>query len=659
MNALLRLFCIALLALAGCSDDEPGSPADAGLPPRAGASDDARIRAASSEPGSWLSHGRTYDEQRWSPLDRVNAGNAANLQRRWTFDTGTERGLEATPLVVDGVMYATGTWSVVFALDARTGELLWRHDPEVPREVGQKACCDVVNRGVAVYRGRVYSGTLDGRLLALDAETGKVDWEVVTVDQGLAYTITGAPRIVEGKVIIGNGGAEFGVRGYVSAYDSSTGELVWRTYTVPGNPAEPFESQAMEAAAATWSGEWWKAGGGGTVWDSMAYDPALRLLYVGTGNGSPWVRRLRSPGGGDNLYLSSILALDPDDGSLEWHYQTTPGDNWDFTATQHIVLADLVIDGEERQVLMQAPKNGFFYVLDRKTGEFLSAEPYVTVTWASGVDRSGRPIEAADQDFAKGLQFVLPTFFGGHNWQPMSFNPATGLVYIPAQEIVGAYRQNPDFELVENEFNFGTDMNVFSAFPPEVASGHLLAWDPVEQREAWRVPYGVPWNGGTLTTAGNLVFQGTADGRFVAYRADDGRTLWVDHTETGVIAAPMTYELDGTQYVSVMAGWGGAFGLIGGTAARGVAKGPGRLITYALAEGAPTPAEIESHITRPGSLADGERLYHAWCGRCHGAGAVSSSAIPDLRGAPSRLGENFESVALEGLAGPGMPAMRA
>ncbi|MDJ0851658.1 MAG: PQQ-dependent dehydrogenase, methanol/ethanol family [Myxococcota bacterium] len=658
-TTLPTTLAVALLVLTSCGDDEPTLPRDAGLPPRAGASDDARIRAADSEPGSWLSHGRTYDEQRFSPLDGVNAGNVANLQRRWSFDTGTVRGLEATPLVVDGVMYATGTWSVVFALDARTGDLLWRHDPEVPREVGQKACCDVVNRGVAVYRGRVYSGTLDGRLLALDAETGKLEWEVVTVDQGLAYTITGAPRIVEGKVVIGNGGAEFGVRGYVSAYDASSGDLVWRTYTVPGNPTEPFESEAMETAAATWSGEWWKAGGGGTVWDSMAYDPELRLLYVGTGNGSPWVRRLRSPGGGDNLYLSSILALDPEDGTLVWHYQTTPGDTWDFTATQHIILADLLIDGAERQVLMQAPKNGFFFVLDRKTGEFISAEPYVTVTWASAVDASGRPMEVEGQAFAKGLQFVLPTFFGGHNWQPMSFNPATGLVYIPAQEIVGAYRQDPDFELVDNEFNVGTDMNVFAAFPPEAASGHLLAWDPVAQREAWRVPYGVPWNGGTLTTAGNLVFQGTADGRFVAYRADDGRTLWVDHTETGVIAAPMTYELDGTQYVSVMAGWGGAFGLIGGTAARGVVRGPGRLITYSLADGAPTPAEIESHITRPGTLADGERLYHVWCSRCHGAGAVSSSAIPDLRDAPSRLGENFEAIALDGLQGTGMPAMRA
>jgi quinohemoprotein ethanol dehydrogenase len=660
MSGVRSLVAICALAALACGDDpEPlGAPTPEPAP-SSGQVDDARLLGADGEPGSWLSHGRTWSEQRFSPLDGIDAENVARLQLRWSFDTETKRGLEATPLMIDGVLYTTGTWSTVFALDARSGELLWKYDPEVPREVGQKACCDVVNRGVAVYGGRVYAGTLDGRLVALDAETGRPEWEVVTVDQSLAYTITGAPRVLEGKVIIGNGGAEYGVRGYVSAYDARTGALIWRTYTVPGDPSRPFESEALKRAAATWSGEWWKAGGGGTAWDSMAYDPELRLLYVGTGNGSPWVRELRSPGGGDNLYLSSILALRPDDGSLVWHYQTTPGDNWDFTATQHMILAELEIGGAPRRVLMQAPKNGFFFVLDRETGELISAEPYVTVTWASGVDANGRPVEAPGQDYEDGLTFVMPTFFGGHNWHPMSFNPVTGLVYIPAQEIVGAYRREDDFARVEGEFNTGTDLNVFAAFPPEVASGHLLAWDPVRRREAWRVPYGLPWNGGTLTTAGNLVFQGTADGRFVAYRADDGYTLWVTHTGTGVIAAPMTYALDGTQYVSVMAGWGGAFGLIGGTAARGVAKGPGRLLTFALPETAPTPEQIEAHITRPGPLADGERLYHKWCARCHGAGAVSSSNLPDLRASVASLGAGFDAMALAGKPAAGMPAMGA
>ncbi|MBW2294279.1 MAG: PQQ-dependent dehydrogenase, methanol/ethanol family [Deltaproteobacteria bacterium] len=606
-------------------------------------------------PGDWLAHGRTAAEQRYSPLESINADNVATLQRRWTLDTGTTRGLEATPIVVDGVLYTTLTWSVVLALDARTGTVIWRYDPKVPKDVGRKACCDVVNRGVAVHEGRVFVGTLDGRLIALDAKDGKQLWEVVTVDQSKNYTITGAPRIVEDKVIIGNGGAEYGVRGYVSAYATKSGKQVWRTYTVPGDPSKPFESAAQEAAAKTWTGEWWKLGGGGTVWDSMAYDPKLGLLYVGTGNGSPWAQVHRSPDGGDNLYLSSILALDPSDGQIKWHYQTTPGETWDFTATQHIILADIEIEGRERKVLMQAPKNGFFYVIDRVTGEFISAEPYVNVTWATHVDESGRPVEV--DRFAEHILFTQPTFFGGHNWQPMSFNPKTGLVYIPAQEILGAYRLDAAYTLTDVDFNVGTDFSVFAAFPPEVASGHLLAWDPVAQREAWRVPYGMPWNGGTLTTGGNLVFQGTADGRFLAYRADDGRTLFVDHTETGVIAAPMTFELDGVQYVSVMAGWGGAFAIGGGTAARGAAAGPGKLITYALASGAPTAEQVEAFITRPGEEADGERLYHQWCSRCHGAGGTSASMIPDLRRSVVRLGDSFELIAREGLPGTAMPKM--
>jgi PQQ-dependent dehydrogenase (methanol/ethanol family) len=603
----------SLLAGLGC----------AGVAVSAGEVDDARLRAADADPSSWLSHGRTLSEQRMSPLRAIHDGNVAGLELRWSFDPETVRGLEATPLVVDGVMYTTGTWSVVFALDAKTGALRWRYDPNLPREVG-----------------------------------GRVVWERVTVPGG-PYTITGAPRVVEGRVVIGNGGGEYGVRGYVSAYDAMSGELVWRTYTVPGNPADGFESEAMARAAPTWSGEWWKLGGGGTAWDSIAYDPELRLLYVGTGNGSPWVRELRSPGGGDNLYLSSILALDPDDGRLVWYYQTTPGDNWDFTATQHMILADLEIGGRLRKVLMQAPKNGFFFVIDRETGALISAKPYVEVTWASHVDlATGRPVEVAGQAYEQGLAFVKPTFFGGHNWQPMSFNPVAGLVYIPAQEVLGAYRRNPEFRPTEGEFNVGTDMNVFSAFGPEAVSGHLLAWDPVEQREAWRVPHGLPWNGGTLTTAGNLVFQGTADGRFVAYAADTGRTLWTTHTGTGVIAAPMTYAIDGVQYVSVMAGWGGAFALVGGPAAAGVAKGPGRVLTWALPESAPTPAQFEALISRTDPAARGERLYHTWCARCHGSGAISSSGVPDLREAVVRHpADAFVAITTGGLAGTGMPAM--
>lgn len=633
----------------------------AAAPALAGGVDDARLAAAESSPADWIAHGRTWAEQRYSPLQSIDISNVGGLELAWSHDPGTIRGLEATPLVVDGVMYTTLTWSRVLALDARTGKELWAWDPKLDRVVAQRACCDVVNRGVAFYGDRVYVGTLDGRLAALDAKTGELVWEVQTVPKDEAYTITGAPRVLKGRVLIGNGGAEYGVRGYVSAYSADKGELLWRTFTVPGNPADGFESKDLEEAAKTWNGEWWKLGGGGTVWDSMAYDPELDLLYIGTGNGSPWVRQLRSPGGGDNLFLSSILALNPDTGSLVWHYQTTPGDNWDFTATQHMILAELNIDGKQRKVLMQAPKNGFFYVLDRGTGELISAEKFVTVTWASGVDtETGRPMEVEGQDYPDGLQYVMPTFFGGHNWHPMSFNPGTGLVYIPAQEITGAYRRDPNYKKVENEYNLGTDMNVFAAIGPSAVDGYLLAWDPIAQREVWRVPHGLPWNGGTLTTASNLVFQGTADGRMVAYNATDGRPLWTTHTGSGVIAAPMTYELDGTQYVTVMAGWGGAFAGIAGPSGLGVENGPGRILTWAIPKSAPTPAEYEAFITRPGSLADGERLFHSWCARCHGAVGVSTSGIPDIREAPKRFGAAaFDAIVVKGIPGTGMPAMGA
>lgn len=366
--------------------------------------DDAALRDAAKSSEEWLTTGRDYAETHYSPLAQIDASNVGRLGVAWTFDTGSFRGLEATPLVSDGVLYATTSWSVVFALDARTGALRWRWDPQVDRAQGKRACCDVVNRGVALYQGKVYVGVLDGRLAALDARDGKVLWQVQTTDENEAYTITGAPRVVKGKVIIGNGGAELGVRGYVSAYDADTGQMAWRFYTVPGDPAKPFENPAMESAAKTWTGEWWKFGGGGTVWDGMAYDPDADLLYVGTGNGSPWNRDVRSPGGGDNLYLSSILALRPDTGALAWHYQTTPGDSWDYTAVQPLLLADLTIEGRARKVILQAPKNGFFYVLDRVTGELISAEPFSRVTWASHVDKqTGRPVEAPGARYERAL----------------------------------------------------------------------------------------------------------------------------------------------------------------------------------------------------------------------------------------------------------------
>ncbi len=621
---------------------------------------DAALVAAGDDRANWITHGRTYSEQRYSPLDEISDANVTQLKPVWTFYTGLTRGHEATPIAVGGVLFFTGSWSVVYAVDARSGSLLWRYDPKVPGETAPKACCDVVNRGVAVYEGKVFAGSLDGRLFALDAKTGALLWEKVTVDPSKPYTITGAPRVVKGRIILGNGGAELGVRGYVSAYDPNNGEMLWRTYTVPGNPADGFESKALEEAAATWKGgNWWEIGGGGTVWDSMAFDPELDFLYVGTGNGSPWVRHIRSPGGGDNLYLSSILALDPDTGEIQWHYQTTPGDTWDFTATQHMILADLKIGGEVRKVLMQAPKNGFFYVVDRTNGKLVSADKYVEVTWADRVDlATGRPIENKGQDFKDGPAFVKPTPFGGHNWQPMSYSPKTGLVYLPAQEVLGFYRWNKQYEVRPGNWNTGTDFNAFSLLTPELTSGALVAWDPVRRKEAWRHPYAMAWNGGTLATGGNLVFQGSADGRFLAFDATSGRELWEWRIGTGIGAGPITYQVDGKQYVTVVAGWGGAFALGGGAAARqGNSDARGRVVTFTIPTDAPpTPEAVLAMLDEAGEVNEGGRLYHHNCAECHGGGGVSGSkAIPDLRHTPLPY-EAFDAVVRQGLkVANGMP----
>ena len=476
-NLLPLLAGAALLLTLGACDQAPAPATDSPRPPPQAATgprldvDGARIADADQEPGNWLSHGRTYDEQRYSPLDQVNDGNVGQLGLAWYYDFDTNRGLEATPIVVDGVMFATGSWSRVYALDARSGELLWQYDPQVPPEWAVHACCDVVNRGVALWQGSVFVGTLDGRLVSLDAASGAVNWSVQTTDRGEPYTITGAPRVVKGKVIIGNGGGEYGVRGYVSAYDAATGELSWRFYTVPGNPADGFENAAMERAAATWTGEWWQYGGGGTVWDSMAYDPDLDLLYIGVGNGSPWNQQIRSPGGGDNLFLSSIVALNPDNGEYVWHYQTTPGETWDYTATQHLIRADLEVDGVPRKVIVQAPKTGFFYGLDRQNGELVSADPYVQITWATHVDpETGRPVEVEGARYKEGPALVIPAPYGAHNWHPMAYSPDTGLIYIPAQDVPFVYATDESFTFTPGLWNVGVNP-LYASFPeqpPEV-----------------------------------------------------------------------------------------------------------------------------------------------------------------------------------------------
>lgn len=634
-----------------------------------------RLVKAENEPDQWLSHGRTYAEQRYSPLTQISADNVSKLGLAWTYKLDIDRGTEATPLIIDGVMYTTSAFSVVYALDPHNGNVLWKYDPEVAKATAGRGCCGPVNRGLAAWNGKLFLGAYDGRLIALDAKTGKPAWSVVTVDQTQNYTITGAPRVIKGKVIIGNGGAELGARGYVSAYDAETGAMAWRFYTVPGDPKNAPESDALEMARKTWSGdEYYKQGGGGTVWDSMAYDPELDLLYIGTGNGSPWNIKYRSEGKGDNLFLSSIVALKPDTGTYVWHYQTTPGDTWDYTATQHIVLADLKIDGKDRKVLMQAPKNGFFFVIDRSTGEFISAKNYVPTTWASSFDKSGKPVLTGEGDYSKGPKLVTPSAFGAHNWQPMSFNPQTGLVYIPAQFTAMLYEdfgQRP--AVAPNLWNVGVapirlpdDPDQLAKLGVDGSRGMLVAWDPVQQKQAWAVDYQAPWNGGTLTTAGNLVFQGTADRKFVAYAADSGKLLWETPTNTGVIAAPITYRVDGEQYVTVMAGWGGTFAtaVAGALEPQTRMQPESRILTYKLGAAGTLPAPRNLPVTvpqppevtaTPEQLAIGKDLYHGVCAACHGIAGISSGLVPDLRYMSPQTHAEFNAIVAGARAVRGMP----
>ena len=620
----------------------------------------------------WPLHGLTAGETRFSPLDSIDRDSVERLGLAWSYATGSNRGLEATPLVVDGVLYATASWSVVFALDARTGKELWRTDPRVPRWKARHACCGVVNRGVAHAEGRIFVGTIDGRLIALDAKTGRTIWAVQTTRPSEPYTITGAPRIVKNLVVIGNGGADLGVRGYFSAYHIESGRLAWRFYTVPASKDGPHEHPELETAAGTWPAEaMWETGLGGTAWDSMAWDPELDLLYVGTGNASVYDRAKRSPGGGDNLYLASILALRPDDGSLVWHYQTTPGESWDYTATQHMILADLEWKGEPRKVLLQAPKNGFFYVLDRETGELLSAEPFVHVSWASHVDlETGRPVEREEAHWSDADAMVAPGPSGAHNWHPMSFHPGTGLVYIPASESVYRYMPNPDFAFRPGVWNTGEDFTRLQAFTETYGRSRflpcgltrLIAWDPRRERKAWEVRHdsGVP--GGTLATAGDLVFQGIGEGRFAAFDARDGDRLWTSEIGIDVMAPPITYRVGGEQYVAVLAGVGGSQG---NHQSEFDHDNAGRLLAYKLGgEAAMPPVERRPprKVARsrpdvpPETIEVGRRAYAENCFACHGMGLQASGVYPDLRTASSATLAQWDAIVRGGIrTEAGMP----
>lgn len=634
--------------------------------------DGAFIRANAAKTPDWPTTGVDYAETRYSRLDQINAANVKDLGLAWSYNLESTRGVEATPVVVDGIMYVSASWSVVHAIDTRTGNRIWTYDPQIDRSTGFKGCCDVVNRGVALWKGKVFVGAWDGRLIALDAATGKEVWHKNTFEgQKGSLTITGAPRVFKGKVIIGNGGAEYGVRGYITAYDAETGEQKWRWFSVPGDPSKPFEDESMKRAARTWdpSGKWWEAGGGGTMWDSMTFDAELNTMYVGTGNGSPWSHKLRSPKGGDNLYLASIVALDPDTGKYKWHYQETPGDNWDYTSTQPMILADIKIAGKPRKVILHAPKNGFFFVLDRTNGKFISAKNFVPVNWASGYDKNGKPMNiAAARDGSKPHDAV-PGPYGAHNWHPMSFNPQTGLVYLPAQNVPVNLMDDKNWEFNQagpGKPQSGTGWNTakfFNAEPPKSQPfGRLLAWDPVAQKAAWSVEHVSPWNGGTLTTAGNVVFQGTADGRLVAYNATSGEKLWETPTGTGVVAAPSTYMVDGKQYVSVAVGWGGVYGLAARATER---QGPGTVYTFAVGGKAKMPEFVAQRTGQllqgvkydPAKVEAGTMLYVANCVFCHGVPGVDRGGnIPNLGYMDASYIENLPNFIFKGPAmARGMP----
>ncbi len=652
----------------------------------AGAVDYARLKRADKEPQNWFTSGRDLSGTYYSPLKQINDKNVGKLGFAWDYDTGTQRGLEATPVVIDGVLYTSGNWGRVYALNAATGEEIWTFDPEPDGQSGRDVCCDVVNRGVTVWQGRIYVGSTDGRLFSLNAKTGKVMWSVDTViDHTRAYRISGAPQVAGNVVVIGNGGADFGVRGYVSAYDLKTGKLAWRFFTVPGDPRKGFKQPEMAMAARTWdpNGDW-SLGGGGTVWDGMAYDPDLNLLYIGTGNASPYNHDRRSPRGGDNLFLASILAINPDTGRLKWYYQEVPGEDFDYTATQKMIFADLKIDGKMHKVIMQAPKDGFFYVLDRETGKLLSANPYTYVNWASGVDpRTGRPTRTREADYNASPKLIYPSQAGGHNWQPMAYNPNTGLVYIPVIDMgmifIDLVRNDVQVTWVDGQMDVGTvvpdpsynpkDYAVFGKLPTYddlqkvrkdlTPRGFIRAYNPITHKTVWQHEVSSFWDGGAMTTAGNLVFQGRASGELVVYAADTGKVLANINTGSSIMAAPMTYEVNGVQYVAVMAGFGGGGGFAFPENSAAYKYGnEGRIIAFKLG-GKPVPLppvwELDpidkppALTATPAEILKGSQLFVAHCSRCH---VMGRGLMPDLRRMTAGVRDDFRNILLKGSRAP-------
>jgi quinohemoprotein ethanol dehydrogenase len=632
----------------------------------------APAHAAKVPAANWPNPGNAYDESGYSPLAGIDRGNVGKLGLAWSLDLEGERTLEATPLAVDGVIYFSGSYAAVYAVQAASGKLLWKYDPETWKHHPAKMGFGLpVNRGTAYAAGKVFVAALDGRLIALDASSGKEIWSVETVPADMMNVSTGAPRVFDGKVIIGNSGADFGARGFVTAYDQASGKQLWRFFTVPGSPEDNKGNPAMERAAATWgSNAYWKSGSGGTVWNGITYDPELKQIYIGVGNGGPYDPDRRSPGGGDNLYLSSIVALDADSGEYRWHYQTNPREGWDYKCTANMITATLTIDGKPRKVLMQAPTNGFFYVLDRENGKLISAEKIGKVNWAERIDlQTGRPVEMPNLRYETGEVTIFPGSLGAHNFQAMSYSPRTGLVYIPYMQLGSRYVKGGKPEPGAFAFNGLTLYHVRQ--DAEDGKGALLAWDPVAQKARWKFQHEQVWNGGTLATAGDLVFQGTADGYFAAYDADSGKPLWKFNAGLGVLAAPMSFSSGGKQYVSVLVGYGGSAAIASEVLHVGWKYNaqPRRLLTFALggkaALAATPPADLTVRALDDPSLqideadvAAGRATYTLMCSACHGLKLRSPGAPgPDLRESPMTLRvESMKPVLKDGaLMSRGMP----
>jgi quinohemoprotein ethanol dehydrogenase len=609
--------------------------------------------------GQWLSYGRDYNEQRFSPLTQVNVSTVSQLGLAWYGDL-SERGgsYETTPLIVDGRIFVTSPWSKVYAYDAKTGRKLWKYDPHVAGEYAVKLCCGIVNRGVGFSKGKIIWGTLDGRLIAVDARTGSKVWEIQATDPKKWLSITGAPRIADGRIYIGEAGSEFEERGYLACYSADNGKELWRWWSVPGDPSKGFEQPELAMAAKTWGGEWWKTGGGGTPWDAITYDPTTGYVYIGTGNGAPWPSEDRSPGSGDNLFTASVVAIDAKTGHYVWHYQETPAESFDFDSTAQITTADLVINGEKRHVVMHAPKNGIFYVLDAHTGKFISGTPFVPkVNWMTGFDADGRPILNPQANYAKtGKGFYL-IGFQSHVWNPMSFNPQTGLVYLPTN--FGSYPYVSELGAKMGNQLLGINIRKRPEGTAPVLEGprsYLLAWDPVKRKEAWRQTEGTS-RAGTMTTAGNLVFQGNAQHSFNAYRADTGEKVWSTDTQAGITGGPASYAIDGQQYVAVVAAGQSGFGG-GGYWAPNYA----RLLVYKLGGTAQLPEKVAftpPTLNPPANFGDaaqheeGERQYTAHCAGCHGnnapGGRQVSSLFPDLRYAGALWSADaFRAIVMDG-----------